>query len=297
MGSLVGAVAGSLLFGLVTAFSTTYLPVIGPGLLHAVLARAHVRADGPRARLPPARAVRESRDDASRAARRSSSAGSASPCSSSRSSPRSSSRGFWMDAILTPDVHSRHRRGEPRLPLRLRRHDLARAGRADGHRRAMRSATWSPSASRAARRKGSSSAGTRRSRVVAAILLTVGIGILFGAVASRSFGIYFLMLTLTYAVIAFLFVEPGDARSAGSRRIARHRPLHAGVHRRRRQRPSTPLLRRARRRARRLRADPLPRADAVRDRARGDPRRARCAWPRSATTSRSTAPWPSASAR
>jgi branched-chain amino acid transport system permease protein len=42
--------------------------------------------------------------------------------------------------------------------------------------------------------------------LVAAILLTVGIGLLFGAVASRSFGIYFLMLTLTYTVIAFLFV-------------------------------------------------------------------------------------------
>jgi branched-chain amino acid transport system permease protein len=39
-----------------------------------------------------------------------------------------------------------------------------------------------------------------------AILLTVGIGLVFGAVASRSFGIYFLMLTLTYTVIAFLFV-------------------------------------------------------------------------------------------
>jgi len=43
--------------------------------------------------------------------------------------------------------------------------------------------------------------------VVLAILLTVGIGIVFGAVASRSFGIYFLMLTLTYSVIAFLFVS------------------------------------------------------------------------------------------
>jgi branched-chain amino acid transport system permease protein len=42
--------------------------------------------------------------------------------------------------------------------------------------------------------------------LAAAILLTVGIGIVFGAVASRSFGIYFLMLTLTYTVIAFLFV-------------------------------------------------------------------------------------------
>jgi len=40
-----------------------------------------------------------------------------------------------------------------------------------------------------------------------AILLTVGIGLVFGAVASRSFGIYFLMLTLTYSVIAYLFVS------------------------------------------------------------------------------------------
>jgi len=39
--------------------------------------------------------------------------------------------------------------------------------------------------------------------LIAAILLTVGIGLLFGAVASRSFGIYFLMLTLTYAVIGY----------------------------------------------------------------------------------------------
>jgi branched-chain amino acid transport system permease protein len=43
--------------------------------------------------------------------------------------------------------------------------------------------------------------------VVLAILLTVGVGFIFGAVASRSFGIYFLMLTLTYSVIAFLFVS------------------------------------------------------------------------------------------
>ncbi len=43
--------------------------------------------------------------------------------------------------------------------------------------------------------------------VVLAILLTVGLGFIFGAVASRSFGIYFLMLTLTYSVIAYLFVS------------------------------------------------------------------------------------------
>ncbi|MCS7006871.1 MAG: branched-chain amino acid ABC transporter permease [Thermoleophilia bacterium] len=41
--------------------------------------------------------------------------------------------------------------------------------------------------------------------LVLAIVLTTLIGLVFGAVASRSFGIYFLMLTLTYAVIANYF--------------------------------------------------------------------------------------------
>jgi branched-chain amino acid transport system permease protein len=41
--------------------------------------------------------------------------------------------------------------------------------------------------------------------LVLAIAITVAIGLLFGALAARSFGIYFLMLTLTYAVIAASF--------------------------------------------------------------------------------------------
>jgi branched-chain amino acid transport system permease protein len=41
--------------------------------------------------------------------------------------------------------------------------------------------------------------------LILAIALTTIIGIVFGAIAARSFGIYFLMLTLTYAVIAFYF--------------------------------------------------------------------------------------------
>lgn len=41
--------------------------------------------------------------------------------------------------------------------------------------------------------------------VVLAIAITTAIGFVFGAVASRSAGIYFLMITLTYAVIAFTF--------------------------------------------------------------------------------------------
>jgi branched-chain amino acid transport system permease protein len=41
--------------------------------------------------------------------------------------------------------------------------------------------------------------------VVLAILITVAIGLIFGAVASRSLGIYFLMITLTFAVIVNYF--------------------------------------------------------------------------------------------
>lgn len=41
--------------------------------------------------------------------------------------------------------------------------------------------------------------------VVVGIALAVAIGLLFGALASRSVGIYFLMITLTYSVIANLF--------------------------------------------------------------------------------------------
>jgi branched-chain amino acid transport system permease protein len=41
--------------------------------------------------------------------------------------------------------------------------------------------------------------------VVLAILMTTALGLIFGAVAARSAGIYFLMITLTYAVIANYF--------------------------------------------------------------------------------------------
>ena len=41
--------------------------------------------------------------------------------------------------------------------------------------------------------------------IVLAILITTGLGLVFGALSSRSAGIYFLMITLTYAVIANYF--------------------------------------------------------------------------------------------
>ncbi len=41
--------------------------------------------------------------------------------------------------------------------------------------------------------------------VIVAILVAVAVALLFGAIASRSFGIYFLMITLVFSVIANLF--------------------------------------------------------------------------------------------
>ncbi len=40
---------------------------------------------------------------------------------------------------------------------------------------------------------------------LAGILVCTGVGLFFGAIASRSYGIYFLMITLAFAVITFLF--------------------------------------------------------------------------------------------
>ena len=106
--------------------------------------------------------------------------------------------------------------------------------------------------------------------VLAAIGIAVGVGLLFGALASRSVGIYFLMITLTYSVIANLFFGQvtdslrASAGSAASRRRTSSAPRRA---------PEPALLHRARRRARRLRAAPLHRADAVRPDAPGRARR------------------------
>lgn len=61
--------------------------------------------------------------------------------------------------------------------------------------------------------------------IVLAILITVAVGLVFGALASRSFGIYFLMITLTYGVIVFFFFGQvtqvsGFSGIAGIRRFA-----------------------------------------------------------------------------
>jgi branched-chain amino acid transport system permease protein len=62
--------------------------------------------------------------------------------------------------------------------------------------------------------------------VVLAILVTTGIGLVFGALASRSAGIYFLMITLTYAVIVnYFFGQVTEVSGfSGISGIARHAP-------------------------------------------------------------------------
>ena len=64
MGSIFGAIAGSLLYGLVVLVLRRLPADDRRQLLHAVLDRLHVRARRARARLPPARAVREGRMNA-----------------------------------------------------------------------------------------------------------------------------------------------------------------------------------------------------------------------------------------
>ena len=108
--------------------------------------------------------------------------------------------------------------------------------------------------------------------LIAALLLTVGIGLVFGAVASRSYGIYFLMLTLTYTVIAFLFVGSvtligGFSPVAG---VDIYTPSFIGDIA---QRSPAPLLHRTDLGGLRLHPHPIPHTDAVRDIASGDPGR------------------------
>ncbi len=53
MGSIFGAAAGAILYAFVLNFSASYLPDDGVGLLHAVLAHPHLRADRARSGFRP----------------------------------------------------------------------------------------------------------------------------------------------------------------------------------------------------------------------------------------------------
>ena len=96
---------------------------------------------------------------------------------------------------------------------------------------------------RTATRKASTSAGTRGGACSLGARVAVGVGLLFGALASRSVGIYFLMITLTYSVIANLvFGQVTDVSGFGG---ISGIPRRITIGRRRRA-PEPPLLRRAR---------------------------------------------------
>ena len=142
--------------------------------------------------------------------------------------------GFWLNSILTQAfIFGIGAASLIFLSAYGGMISLAQTG-ADGDRRLRARRTWSRSAFRAARPRGSCSAGIRRSRWSLAVLLTVAIGLVFGAVASRSFGIYFLMLTLTYTVIAFLLRRLGDAHRrllAGRRASTSTRPASSATSR------------------------------------------------------------------
>ena len=68
--------------------------------------------------------------------------------------------------------------------------------------------------------KGLTSAGTRRWRSCSRSSMTTAIGLMFGAIAARSVGIYFLMLTLTFSRDHELLLRPGDKLGRASRRSA-----------------------------------------------------------------------------
>ena len=95
---------------------------------------------------------------------------------------------------------------------------------------------------------------------------TTLLGLLFGALAARSTGIYFLMITLTLSVVGFYFVGQVTVVSgfSGIAGINQYTPPFVGdiVNNR-----DKPLLHRARGRDRRLRVDQVRRPDTVRARA------------------------------
>ena len=160
-GIALGAAAGSLLYGLVFSFAAVVPADDRERVLHAVLDRVHVRPAGPRARLPAAGAVREARVSGSTRRRPSSGV-----IGVGAARARGRSRSAAVQRLLGrrdphPDAPSRDRRGQPDLPLRLRRHDLARADGAHGHRRLTCSGTWSRRAGRAASPRDSRSGGIR----------------------------------------------------------------------------------------------------------------------------------------
>ena len=129
---------------------------------------------------------------------------------------------------------------------------------------------------------------------IVGILVATAVGLFLGGIASRSYGIYFLMITLAFGVLVYyFFAQVTDLSGFGGVNNV-HPPALIGNPL---QEPEPPLLRGARHVRRRLRAAPLPLAHAARPRVPGRPRRRRPGCARSATTCCCCGRSPSGSAR
>ena len=144
MGSIFGAAAGAILFAFVANFGAVVPADDRLELLHAVLLDPHVRPDRARPRASGRAGLFGK--------------GGMNPKTWTRRQQieRGDRRGALVLVLVWPaagfsttgphdpdrDVHLRDRRGEPDLPLGLRRHGLARADRALRDRRRSSSGTW-----------------------------------------------------------------------------------------------------------------------------------------------------------
>ena len=120
-------------------------------------------------------------------------------------------------------------------------------------------------------RRGSTSVGTRGWASLLGIGIATAVAFLFGALASRSTGIYFLMITLTFAVIANYFFGQVTTSRASAESAASARPTSSGTSRSVRDRLYYVALGYG---PARVRRHPLRRSHALRARAAGGPRRA-----------------------
>jgi hypothetical protein len=112
---------------------------------------------------------------------------------------------FLLSVILDQDaVAPASRQASIALPVGLRRDGVARAG---GHLTA--SPAWAFANLVAADGGQQRPPGRRGSAVVAALIIATVVGLGFGAIASRSEGIYFLMITLAFSVLSLLLLLAG----------------------------------------------------------------------------------------
>ena len=202
LGSLMGAAAGSLLYGLVFSFSAVYLPTAGQQLLHAVLDRLHLRSAGARARVPPAGPLREilvTRDPKVVTER-----AIATVALVVAVIAPVIFNAYWIDVILTQALIM----GIAAASMIFL---AAYGGMISLAQTMLMGSAGFMIGNMVTTRAGGESKGLTLGwdptlALFLALLGTTVLGLLFGALAARSTGIYFLMITLTLSVVGFYFV-------------------------------------------------------------------------------------------